>query len=357
LFGEQQVEAKKPQVSEIEKTFEKYRDPEKIKITKENYEEINKDWHAMRSEYLRLMNLCDEYKKEGRDKIAGNLKDKYFEYMRIASPILTKLERYEKRPVKLTKQELLEAIKHAKDDEENIYKNPLSKTENWNTPKKIYERAAKNISNQVDVEGLKKAIERGFKELGTNCEIEIQSINTAKNIKGQATELLRLYSIYDPKKMQRMLGKLQFCKSEMVSYMYKGKKKTAWGVVFWNREDPKRGAAEMSLGNGNFYGVKESAPETAIHEFAHVAFTEYGHRDNDNLKYFNKELKKIHVEYEGRIKDKDLSDKDFVSEYASTNIDEFMAECIRLYIKNESKSEYVKSVGYLFDKCFKRKDI
>jgi len=112
---------------------------------------------------------------------------------------------------------------------------------------------------------------------------------------------------------------------------------------------------------------------TAVHEFAHFIGTEntagIGKRAsfrvanndemNDSQRFFS-ELKSIKLKYSRELnkamKDKDINTLNNISlgEYASTNLNEFMAEGFTEYKLHSNPSKYAKQIGKLIDQYFKR---
>ena len=78
-----------------------------------------------------------------------------------------------------------------------------------------------------------------------------------------------------------------------------------------------------------------------------------------NIKFF-KDLKKIRKDYYTeinsliKIRDVESLNKIYISQYAQTNINEFMAESFMQYKLNSNPSPYAVKVGKLIDKNFKK---
>lgn len=102
---------------------------------------------------------------------------------------------------------------------------------------------------------------------------------------------------------------------------------------------------------------------TLTHEFAHVI------TNNDiankfstdaNAKQFWSGIKNINSEYKNEIQlmnnknDFDGLNKTYLGRYASTNLDEFVAEGFTEYKLNSAPSKYAVKIGQLIDKHFKK---
>ena len=100
--------------------------------------------------------------------------------------------------------------------------------------------------------------------------------------------------------------------------------------------------------------LKDYDIATTTHEFAHM-FGAHSRKINQSKEWwdFRKELLKINKDYKNsgiRL----TTDKDYISEYAKTNLDEFMAESFLQYKLSDSPSKYATRVGNLIDKYFKK---
>jgi hypothetical protein len=98
----------------------------------------------------------------------------------------------------------------------------------------------------------------------------------------------------------------------------------------------------------------------ATHEFAHLLQSESG-RTNANWKQEEEFLAKrqaIWDEYKGKLKSvKDAnrkSQKWYIGEYGSKDIEDFMAECFSEYKLSSNPTKYAKQMGELIDKYFKK---
>ena len=100
---------------------------------------------------------------------------------------------------------------------------------------------------------------------------------------------------------------------------------------------------------------------TTTHEYAHVTALSYQSTYNQASKDFFAELAILRKEYHEELKainEKNNSEKEyseiFLGKYASTNLNEFMAEAFTEYQLSSNPSKYAKKVGLLIDKYFKK---
>jgi len=109
--------------------------------------------------------------------------------------------------------------------------------------------------------------------------------------------------------------------------------------------------------------AKNTRFSTLVHEFAHIITDESrtlgSSKNPTNIKFW-KELKKIREDYYSelnrliKIRDVESLNKMYISQYAQTNINEFMAESFMQYKLNSNPSPYAVRVGKLIDKYFKK---
>ena len=92
---------------------------------------------------------------------------------------------------------------------------------------------------------------------------------------------------------------------------------------------------------------------TITHEFAHLfGVASKKVLQSKEWRSFNKKLKKLFKEYKS-LDIRLSTDKNFISKYALTNVDEFMAESYSMYMLNSTPSPYAIKVGQLIDEYFK----
>jgi hypothetical protein len=92
---------------------------------------------------------------------------------------------------------------------------------------------------------------------------------------------------------------------------------------------------------------------TITHEFAHL-FGVNSRKvvQSNQWRSFNKKLLKLFKEYKS-LDIRLSTNKNFISKYALTNVDEFMAESYSMYMLNSNPSPYAIKVGKLIDEYFK----
>ena len=92
---------------------------------------------------------------------------------------------------------------------------------------------------------------------------------------------------------------------------------------------------------------------TITHEFAHL-FGVNSRKvvQSNQWRSFNKKLLKLFKEYKS-LDIRLSTNKNFISRYALTNVDEFMAESFSMYMLNSNPSPYAIKVGKLIDEYFK----
>jgi len=98
---------------------------------------------------------------------------------------------------------------------------------------------------------------------------------------------------------------------------------------------------------------------TLVHEFAHLVASIKGDMSNPNTIDFFKELRSVATDYLNEISSLSTDpvglEKIFLGTYASTNINEFLAEAFQEYKNSRNPSKYAKLVGNLFDRHFRRR--
>jgi hypothetical protein len=102
---------------------------------------------------------------------------------------------------------------------------------------------------------------------------------------------------------------------------------------------------------------------TTVHEYGHLLSLRHQLKQfnppNEIVNYY-KDLKKINRLYKKELKDFDQNEDFYnrnqisLGDYASTNIDEFMAEAFTEYRLSSNPSKYAVLVGKLIDKYFKK---
>lgn len=156
--------------------------------------------------------------------------------------------------------------------------------------------------------------------------------------------------------------------------------KTAYGSVQWyanknikkinfgSRTDPyanrqRYDDPELNLKRGkSVVDEKNTELSTTVHEFAHVLMTDRragAFKDEKMPEFFN-ELQSVRSDYFKEINDylgnkqRDKAADIYLGRYASTNINEFMAEGWTEYKLSSKPSKYAVKIGKLIDKYFKK---
>ena len=137
-----------------------------------------------------------------------------------------------------------------------------------------------------------------------------------------------------------------------VNFGHKNSESSISGVRAWFAKDGKNTRTNWS----SLVDKKNFDLSTLTHEVGHMI------ADSDNMSggdFFTvlKDIRKKYVaEVEGLAlkKDADGLNKIFLGKYASTNIDEFMAEGFAEYKLNSAPSKYALQIGRLIDKYFKK---
>jgi hypothetical protein len=112
----------------------------------------------------------------------------------------------------------------------------------------------------------------------------------------------------------------------------------------------------LSSQENNFLAAVDASnlsKSTITHEFSHL----FGSSSRKTLQAdewwsFKNKLSKLFKEYKS-LDIKLATDVNFISRYALTNVDEFMAESYSMYMLNSTPSPYAIKVGQLIDEYFK----
>lgn len=136
-------------------------------------------------------------------------------------------------------------------------------------------------------------------------------------------------------------------------------------INFGSKNDPSRVKFNAKFAPKSKVDEKNIQIATATHEFAHLITVDRQQiRDyiDERLKNFMPELRGIKNQYTREIRKLAKQSKEsvelqslYLGDYASTNINEFMAEAFTEYKLSSNPSKYAKIVGELIDKTFKKK--
>ena len=210
----------------------------------------------------------------------------------------------------------------------------------------IKESSLKNIDLPILKEQF-TAFENLFNEYKITDLVAIQS----KNLKKLAgpDEMAKVIRVGDDKSAILILNENTFRLSK------RGEK------IYSKTQD----SFKLSRAKNEFVEVINNDLSTITHEFAHL----FGNSKQSHNKPFFNELKKVKTRYTKELNklEKDLFDKKlnfddylnkrkeiFISEYSSTNLDEFLAEAFTDYKLGKNKSPYSLNVGKIIDKYFKK---
>lgn len=191
-----------------------------------------------------------------------------------------------------------------------------------------------------------------------------QTIDTIKRKVVQIDELFSQYNVH-----ANSIDEIRFSTT-----------KTAYGSVQWyanknikkinfgSRTDPyanrkRYDDPELNLKRGkSVVDEKNTELSTTVHEFAHVLMTDRragAFKDEKMPEFFN-ELQSVRSDYFKEINDylgnkqRDKAADIYLGRYASTNINEFMAEGWTEYKLSSKPSKYAVKIGKLIDKYFKK---
>ena len=191
-----------------------------------------------------------------------------------------------------------------------------------------------------------------------------QSMETLKRKVGKIDELFSQYKV----------------QAESIDEVRFATTKTAYGSVQWyaskrikkinfgSRTDPytnrqRYDDPELNLKRGkSAVDEKNVDLSTTVHEFAHVLMTDRRARafKDSNMPEFFNELNSVRSDYFKEINDylgnkqRDKAADIYLGRYASTNINEFMAEGWTEYKLSSKPSKYAVKIGKLIDKYFKK---
>jgi len=254
----------------------------------------------------------------------------------------------------------------------SLFDEPVNITQPKTKPLIISEKERDNdvisdIESATDYESLKRRLVRNLKPLFGDVEVEInKSKISLETVKKHSTQLIKLAQIYNPKNFAAPLTKIKFGyagkSAGKVTFNYQ----TGFSTLFLNEIDIEKSKRCRSLPRKYLSNCDEGNLYKAImtHEFAHLAWTTYssGHLRkkgrnekmeelNSRLILLNMSYGKILNEIRGKLSKEKLplslhtENKNFVSEYASNNKDEFFAECFQEYInKKDSNNYFVKQI-------------
>ena len=236
----------------------------------------------------------------------------------------------------------------------------LDKAKDFEDFKGKYLKAVEETKTVFDsattIKELNAMTKQAFSEQGIDADFGGMDLEVAKR---QADILLKLSKEYDTQLVSisttgasKYLGNVER-KGKTYSDLTKARmqisKKYGKNETTWNAEIEKA----VSTGNAPNIPAINYAAYTVVHEFAHslnndYITTFYGFGNED----FWREVAKVKDEYkEAYSRDKSIS----LGKYATTNNDEFVAECFAEALLSENPSEYAVRTKKLIDKYFKRK--
>ena len=236
----------------------------------------------------------------------------------------------------------------------------LDKTKDFEDFKRKYLKAVEETKTVFDsattIKELNAMTKQAFSEQGIDADFGGMDLEVAKR---QADILLKLSKEYDTQLVSisttgasKYLGNVERkgnTYSELTKARMQISKKYGKNETTWNAEIEKA----VSSGNAPNIPAINYAAYTVVHEFAHsmnndYITTFYGFGNED----FWREVAKVKDEYkEAYLRDKSIS----LGKYATTNNDEFVAECFAEALLSENPSEYAVRTKKLIDKYFKRK--
>jgi len=240
------------------------------------------------------------------------------------------------------------------------------------TPKPVRE-AVEVVDDFKDVKTVKEAKDLATK-IFSKSDINIQSVTISRTISidtlnqylKQINKLTNKYNVKTPGNVNTPVKLIFKSSKRMYGFVerryFSGPANKLHRINFGDRTD----SAETRSRNLNYDKFKKTFkspvdPEnnvisTVTHEFAHII----SDRRNVIDAEFYKELEAIRKQYFEDI-DKYLDtgnvkafSETYMGSYASTNLDEFLAECFTEYELKSNPSKYARLVGELVNKYFKK---
>ena len=268
---------------------------------------------------------------------------KFVDGSNVAEPAPTKPTETPKQKPQTTKKEPKKVI-----EVQPIEKQPKSKIEAITKPSHAREELMKIIPNAKKI----------------SISANDMSIDTIKNKVSTINDLFSEYKVF----------------AESIDEVKFATTKTAYGSVQWyanknikkinfgSRTDPYKDRQryddpELNLKRGkSVVDEKNTELSTVVHEFAHVLMTDrrsVAFKD-EKMPEFITELTALRTDYFKEIngylsnKQRDKAADIYLGKYASSNVNEFMAEGWTEYKLSSKPSKYATKIGKLIDKYFKK---
>jgi SPP1 gp7 family putative phage head morphogenesis protein len=235
---------------------------------------------------------------------------------------------------------------------------PIPNFENVFTPAKTISEARTNILNIFEENlGIKG------KSVGISKDLTLADLNA------RSEQIFNLTKEYNTAFNKNSVPEIKFQSSGgaygRVNYYFDGRLKA---MNFGSRFDPSRAIEDrIRMTQTGFSGYAKSKVDldklnlsTLTHEFGHTIAVSDIRTDFAGYKDFWDELRNIRKAYNaeiknlGTIKDAVSLNKIYLGDYASTNIDEFLAEGFTEYKLKTNPSKYAIEIGKTIDKYFKK---
>lgn len=234
----------------------------------------------------------------------------------------------------------------------------------------VFEQYASQVDAVTSIAGVKKVMTAHLKEqLGYETKVLISEADTSLAVaKAYAKEFVALTNTYELEmpclKFYTAQARGHYGQVSVVNA--EGKKPRSYSEFVGKaqntgqRVDPARlrdFATEKSLCDQDRHQLS-----TITHEFAHNIFMATVNKSPRALE-FKRDLLKVKNDYheelvrlmKSGIKDSQEFKDIYLGKYASTNMDEFLAEAFQEYRNRKTPSKYAKLVGELVDKHYKKK--
>ena len=235
---------------------------------------------------------------------------------------------------------------------------PIPQLESVFTPAKTISEARTNILNIFDENlGIKG------KSVGVSKDLTLADLNA------RSEQLFNLTKDYNTVFSKNSVPEIKLQSSGgaygRVNYYYDGRLKT---MNFGSRFDPSRGIEDrIRMTQTGFSGYAKSKVDldklnlsTLTHEFGHAIAVSDVRTDFAGFKDFWDEMRTIKKAYKteinklATIKDTAKLNELYLGDYASTSIDEFLAEGFTEYKLKTNPSKYATEIGKTIDKYFKK---
>lgn len=217
----------------------------------------------------------------------------------------------------------------------------LDKTKDFDDFKKKYLKASESERVRSNAQKMNDDVQKRLIDRGIQVNID-----NAVNLKEEAIENLKhlekLIDEYNSTIVSYSVNKNIAGTSTEFGYAYMLNGRTSVSIIPKALKNIKA-ADSLGLGDKQFIG-------TTYHEFAHTLSQSKEKIDTD----FWKEIRKIKKEYEGNRGNSNWFDVK-ISNYASKDIDEFLAESFTQAKLSDNPSEYSIKVLEVIDKYFKKK--